>query len=103
MIDLYREIVRRRAQGQKMALATVIDTRGSTPRELGAKMVVAEDRSIVGTIGGGYAEHQIWKIAPDVITTGRARAVRVELTADIASNEGAICGGVMDIFVEPIG
>ncbi len=86
-----------------MALATIIASWGSTPREVGAKMMISADGVITGTIGGGYGEHQVWQIAPEVIRAGRPRIVRVEMTAEIAASEGAICGGVIDVLVEPIG
>jgi xanthine/CO dehydrogenase XdhC/CoxF family maturation factor len=103
VLELYREIARRRDRGEQVVLATVMGAKGSTPRAVGAKMLVAMDGTIVGTVGGGYVEHEVRRLAPDVLRGGRARAVRVELTADIASNEGAICGGVMEIFLERIG
>lgn len=103
MLELFREIARRRVAGETVVLATVVSTKGSTPREPGAKMVVSADGSIMGTIGGGFAEHEVWKLAPEVIRSGVPRMMRVELTADVASNEGALCGGVMEIFIEPVG
>lgn len=102
MIDLFREIQRRRARGDALALATVVDTRGSTPREAGAKMLVPTGDSTMGTIGGGFPEHEVHKVALEVIRTGRARLVHLELTADVAAREGATCGGIMDVLVELI-
>lgn len=101
MIELLLEIARRRARGETVALATIVGTRGSTPRELGAKMMVAADGTIAGTIGGGCGEHEVLLAALDVIRTGRPRRVVADLTT--GGEEGAICGGVMDVFVEPIG
>ena len=103
MIDIYREMARLIGEGQTVALATVIRVRGSTPREPGAKMVVTPDGSIIGTVGGGCGEAEVWQAALEVIRTGRPRVVRVDLTEDISSERGAICGGIMDVFVEPVG
>jgi xanthine/CO dehydrogenase XdhC/CoxF family maturation factor len=100
MIEVFREIARRRPLGESVALATIVSTRGSTPRELGAKMVVAADGSIVGTIGGGCGEHEVWQAALEALRTGEPRMVLVDLTADVVSNEGAVCGGTMEVFVE---
>ena len=102
MIEVFRELARRRGQGEVVALATIVATRGSTPRELGTKMMVAADGSIAGTIGGGCGEHEVWQAALETIRTGQPRIVRVDLTADVVSNEGAVCGGVMDVFVEAL-
>lgn len=102
MLDLYREIARRRAGREIVALATVIKVKGSTPREPGAKMVVTADGRIFGTIGGGCGEAEVQQAALDVIGTRRPRLVHVDLTADTESITGAICGGTMEVFVEPV-
>ncbi len=103
MIDTYREIAKHTARGETVALATVIRVKGSTPREPGAKMVVTADGRIFGTVGGGCGEAEVWRAALDVIETRRPRVVLVDLTEDIDSDRGAICGGTMDVFVEAVG
>ncbi|MGI5836679.1 MAG: XdhC family protein [Chloroflexota bacterium] len=103
MLDLFREIDRRQNRGERVAVATIVRTTGSTPRELGAKMVVTQDGKVIGSIGGGYGEHEVWKAAAEVVKLGQPRLVHVELTSNVVTNEGAVCGGAMDIFVEPIG
>jgi xanthine dehydrogenase accessory factor len=103
VIELFREVARRKALGEAMAMATIIRTGGSTPAEAGAKMVVAADGTVIGTIGGGYGEHRVWKAALETIRESRPRVVRVELTTDAATGEGALCGGTIEVFVEPIG
>jgi len=103
MLDLFREIARRQSLGETVAVATIVRASGSTPREVGAKMVVTQDGKVFGTIGGGYGEHKVWKAAAEVIRSGQPRLVRVELTVDVVTKEGAVCGGNLDIFVEPIG
>ncbi len=103
MLELFRQIARRRDLGEKVALATIVRAKGSTPRELGAKMAVTQDGTVLGTIGGGYGEHEVWKVAKEVLLVGEPRMVRVELTSEVVTNEGAVCGGIMDVFVEPVG
>ncbi len=102
MIEIFREVARRTAEGETVALATIVETRGSTPRERGAKMMVTAEGRIVGTIGGGCGEHEVFQAALEVIRTGEPRLVEVNLTADMVSNEGALCGGIMEVFVEAL-
>lgn len=87
------------ATGDPVALATVAQTLGSTPRKTGAKMLVKEDGSFVGTIGGGCGEAEVWQEAMDALDDGEARMVVVDLT-EPTDGEDKICGGVMRIFVE---
>ncbi len=85
--------------GESVVLATVAQTLGSTPRRAGAKMVVREDGSFVGTIGGGCGEAEVWQEAMDTLADGAPRLVNVDLT-EPTDGEDKICGGVMRIFVE---
>ncbi len=85
--------------GESVVLATVAQTLGSTPRQPGAKMVVREDGSFVGTIGGGCGEAEVWQDAMDTLADGAPRLVNVDLT-EPTDGEDKICGGVMRIFVE---
>lgn len=96
---IYREIAGAIERGEPVVLATVARTRGSTPRKTGAKMVVREDGSFFGTIGGGCGEAEVWQEAMNVLEDGHARIVTVDLTEPI-DGEDKICGGVMDVFVE---
>ncbi len=102
MKELFEEIAERTAQGEKIALATVYATRGSTPRKVGAKMLVRADGSIAGTIGGGCGEAEVWQEAMNVLETGRPTVVTVDLTNDV-EGEDKICGGIMEGFVEAYG
>jgi xanthine/CO dehydrogenase XdhC/CoxF family maturation factor len=97
--EIYREIAGAIERGEHVVLATVARTRGSTPRKTGAKMVVRNDGSFFGTIGGGCGEAEVWQEAMDVLEDGRARIVTVDLT-EPTDGEDKICGGVMDIFVD---
>jgi xanthine dehydrogenase accessory factor len=90
------------ARGESAALVTIIRTNGSTPQRVGAKMLVLADGRTVGTIGGGcYEADAFWK-AKDVITSGRPQTLRYELSDDLAAENGLICGGQMEVFIEPI-
>lgn len=99
MNEVYEEIERSLKQGIPVALATVAETRGSTPRKTGARMVVKPDGSFCGTIGGGCGEAEVWAEAKDVIATGKPRLITVDLTNPM-DGEDKICGGLMDVWVE---
>jgi xanthine dehydrogenase accessory factor len=102
MADLYEEIVKLKTEGGSAAVATIIGTEGSTPRETGAKMVVREDGTIFGTIGGGCLEGQVIEDAVKVIREEKPRIFHHDLTGTEAAGAGMICGGVLDIYIEPI-
>ncbi|HIF56851.1 MAG: XdhC family protein [bacterium] len=91
-----------REAGRRCALATIVATKGSTPRKVGARMIVDPDTGLVGTVGGGCGEAEVIEAAYKVIETGKAQRVNVDLTDDLVSWSPAVCGGVMDIFVEPV-
>lgn len=91
-----------REAGRACVLATIVATKGSTPRKVGARMLVDPDTGLVGTIGGGCGEAEVIEVAHDVLESGTPRRVRVDLTADLTSWSPAVCGGVMDVFVERV-
>lgn len=99
---LYRALLEKSAEGRTCALATIVSTRGSTPRKVGAKMLVDPDRGLVGTVGGGCGEGEVIEAARDVLESGEPRMVRVDLTRDLLSWSPAVCGGIMDVFVEAV-
>jgi xanthine dehydrogenase accessory factor len=101
-MDVFEEIVRLRRIGQKSALATIVDVRGSIPSFKSAKLLVREDGSMVGTIGGGCVEAEVWNAAREVIDTEKARHLSFSLGQDAAYDNGLICGGQLDIFIEPV-
>jgi xanthine dehydrogenase accessory factor len=88
--------------GEQAALVTIVNTSGSTPQRVGAKMLVFADGRTVGTIGGGCYENDAVLKARDGLTTRQARLVRYELADDIAEESGLICGGQMEVFIEPL-
>lgn len=100
--ELYEALLEASRQGRSCALATIVSTRGSTPRKVGAKMLVEPDAGLVGTVGGGCGEGQVIEAAREVLTTGEPRMVRVDLTRDFLSLSPAVCGGIMDVFVEAV-
>lgn len=95
-------LVAARAAGRPCALATIVSTRGSTPRKVGARMIVDPDQGLVGTVGGGCGEAEVIESAHRVIETGTPERVRVDLTEDFTTWSPAVCGGVMDVFVERV-
>ncbi len=102
MEDIYQEIVRVKAGGEEVALVTVVRASGSTPREEGAKMLVRPDGSIIGTIGGGSLEAQVIREAVKVIRQGKPKRLHRSLAAKEAEEAGMICGGELEVFIEPI-
>ena len=103
MKEIYQALQEIKADGKAATLATIVRTRGSTPREVGTKMVVREDGKFFGTIGGGCGEAEVWAEAMHVLRkTKRPRLMSVDLTEDTAMDEGMICGGIMDVFIEPV-
>jgi len=101
-VDIFDEIVRLRRLGQKCALATIVQVRGSIPSFESAKLLVREDGSMVGTVGGGCVEGEVWNVAREVIETEKPRHLHFTLGQDAAYDNGLICGGQLDIFVEPV-
>jgi xanthine dehydrogenase accessory factor len=84
-----------------VAVATIVRTRGSSPREVGARMLVKPNGDTDGTVGGGCGEAEVWRAAIEVLADEQPRMVVVDLTNEIAINTDGVCGGIMDIFVEP--
>jgi xanthine dehydrogenase accessory factor len=91
-----------RDAGRRCALATIVATKGSTPRKVGARMLVDPARGLVGTVGGGCGEAEVIESAHRVLASGVPERVRVDLTHDLMSWSPAVCGGIMDVFVEPV-
>src|SRR5919106_5053696 len=89
-------------RGEPAALVTIVSTTGSTPQRVGAKMLVFADGRIVGTIGGGCYENDAFWNAREAISTRKPQVVRYELSDDFAQETGLICGGQMDVYIEPI-
>src|SRR6185437_11752510 len=101
-MDVFSELVRLRGLGQKCALATIVEVRGSIPSYESAKLLVREDGSLVGTIGGGCVEAEVWNAAREVLETERPKRLTFNLGQDAAYDNGLICGGQLEVFVEPV-
>ncbi len=86
-----------------VGLATIIDCTGSTPREVGAKMIVCADGTIYGSVGGGCGENQVHSAAlRSILLTQAPEVIEVDLTDDLGTRGGAVCGGKMLVFIETI-
>ena len=101
-MDLYEEIVELRRQGRRGAMATIVNVRGSIPSFSTAKMLVRDDGSIVGTIGGGCVEAEVWQAAREVMESEKPRTLTFNLNQNPKYDTGLVCGGTLEIFVEPI-
>jgi len=101
-MDLFEEIVKMRQAGKRGALATIVHTSGSIPSFESSRMLVREDGSIAGTIGGGCVEADVWAAAKEVMTSETPRKMVFDLNHDAIYSNGLICGGRVEIFVEPI-
>jgi len=98
--ELYRLINADNNRQQGVVVATVAQTRGSTPQQRGAKMLFFQNGEVAGTVGGGCIEAEVWAEAKAALRSGESRLHHFSLTADEASEEGMVCGGTMDIFIE---
>lgn len=98
--DVYRLINDAGDRGERVVVATVAHTRGSTPQERGAKMLFFQNGETAGTVGGGCIEAEVWAEAQAAMRSRKSQLHHFSLTADEASEEGMVCGGTMDIFIE---
>jgi xanthine dehydrogenase accessory factor len=101
-VDLFEEIVKMRRAGQRAALATIVHTNGSIPSYESSRMLVREDGSISGTIGGGCVEAEVWAAAKEVMQKESPRKMVFNLNNEASYDNGLICGGTLEVFVEPI-
>jgi xanthine dehydrogenase accessory factor len=98
--DLFPMIGDANDRGERVVVATVARTRGSTPQQRGAKMLFFENGEVKGTVGGGCIEAEVWAEAREAMRTGKPALHHFSLTAEEASEEGMVCGGTMDIFLD---
>jgi len=101
-MDIYEQIVELRRQGRRGAVATIVNVRGSIPSFKTAKMLVRDDGSIFGTIGGGCVEADVWQAAREVMESERPRTLTFDLNQDPKYDTGLVCGGTLEVFVEPV-
>jgi len=101
-MDLFEEIVRMRRAGRRGALATIVHNDGSIPSFESSRMLVREDGSSIGTVGGGCVEADVWAAAREVMHKEAPRKLVFHLNNEASYDNGLICGGTVEIFVEPI-
>src|SRR5438128_10391205 len=101
-IDIFDEIQKMRQEGRKAALATIVQIRGSVPSFQSAKMLVRDDGSTLGSVGGGCLGARVWTAAEDVLREEKSRVMSFDLTDESMAESGLICGGKVEIFIEPI-
>src|SRR5258708_378098 len=101
-MDLFEEVVKMRRARQRGALAALLHTNGSIPRHANSRMLVREDGSLVGTVGGGCVEADVWAAAKEVMQKESPRKMVFNLNNEASYDNGLICGGTVEIFVEPI-
>ena len=83
-------------------LATIVHTAGSTPREVGAKMIICPDGTSYGSIGGGCGERQVLSAAIRCLLKNKEpEIIEVDLTDDLGTKDGNVCGGKMLVYVDP--
>ncbi len=101
MSEILKEALGRIDRGETIALVTVVETKGSTPRGIGAKMLVNKNGLVAGTIGGGITEARVIEEAKQALKEGKGRLLNYHLTREQAAlDEGAICGGEMKVFID---
>src|SRR5438105_10675435 len=101
-VDVFEEIVRLRREGRRAALATIINVRGSIPSFQSAKMLVRDDGSILGTIGGGCVEAEVWQAAREIMQSEKPQTLTFNLNNDPKYDSGLVCGGTLEVFIEPV-
>ena len=99
--EIFRKIAELKNQDNAVSLATIVEAEGSTPREVGAKMIVCADGTVYGSVGGGCGESQVKSAALRcLLTTSKTELIKVSLLDDLGTKGGDVCGGTMRLFVE---
>jgi xanthine/CO dehydrogenase XdhC/CoxF family maturation factor len=102
MKEILADVRRWRAQGEKVAIATVVATRRSAPRPVGAKLAVSESGELAGSVSGGCVEGDVFEHACEVLRSGRPKLLSYGIEDEEAWNVGLPCGGEIDVVVEPL-
>ncbi len=102
MQNPFQDISKLLQEGQKVVLASIIRQVGSSPRAIGTKCIVLEDGSIKGTIGGGLLEYQVMEKAKESLKEGKSTIMHFQLTGDEVAKSDMLCGGVVDVYLEPL-
>ena len=101
--EIFKKIADLKDQGNAVCLATIVETAGSTPREVGAKMIICADGSVFGSVGGGCGESQVKSAALRcLLTPNKTELIEVSLLDDLGTKGGDVCGGTMRLFVEKV-
>ncbi len=100
MKDILEDIERWRARGEKVAIATVVATRRSAPRPVGAKLAISESGEIAGSVSGGCVESDVYENAREVLASGQPKLLSYGIADEEAWEVGLPCGGEIDVFVE---
>lgn len=101
-LELIEKAVELRKGGVVGAVATIISKKGSTPRNIGSKMIILRSGEIIGTIGGGCGEAEVIEKAYEVMDNLMPDKHKVDLTQGLFYEDGGICGGTFDVFIEPL-
>jgi xanthine dehydrogenase accessory factor len=101
-MNIYEEIVTLQRAGRRGAVATIVNSRGSIPSFQSAKMLIRDDGSIAGTVGGGCVEAEVWQAAREVVSTEKPRTLSFDLNQNPKYDTGLVCGGTLEIFIEPV-
>ena len=102
MKEILADVARWRKRGDKVAIATVVATRRSAPRPVGAKLAVSESGELAGSVSGGCVESDVYECARRVLETGKPELVSYGIADEDAFAVGLPCGGEIDVFVEPL-
>jgi len=100
--EILPDIDRWRDRGEKVAIATVVATRRTSPRPVGSKLAVSESGELAGSVSGGCVEGDVVLAAQEVLAGGEPRLLTYGITDDMALEVGLPCGGEIDVFVEPL-
>ena len=101
MSSLYREVAEQLDRGERGVMCSIVDSHGSSPRKTGSKLLLKNDGTFIGTVGGGGIEHRVLEIARQVIVDGKSRIEHYELV-DAEKGDPGICGGAVTVYIEPI-
>ena len=102
-LEIFKTLSDLKQQDIAACLATIIETTGSTPREVGAKMIICVDGTTYGTVGGGCGENQVRSAAlRSTLVTHQSEIIEIDLTDDIGTKGGDVCGGRLRVFIEPL-
>jgi xanthine/CO dehydrogenase XdhC/CoxF family maturation factor len=100
--EILDDVERWRAEGKKVAIATVVATRRSAPRPVGAKLAISEAGDLCGSVSGGCVESDVYENAREVLETGKPKLLSYGIADEEAWEVGLPCGGEIDVFVEPL-